>query len=164
MNESVITLDVRDDIRQGHEPFARIMQAVASLDDGGALLLIAPFNPVPLLGVMERRGFTHQARPFGAGDWEVRFERTPAPAPAAGPSQTPAQPARVLDMDARGLEPPQPMVLILEHLAAMPEGCTLRAHTDRRPMHLYDLLAERGYAGETEEQDDGSYLTTIRAV
>ncbi len=70
--------------------------------------------------------------------------------------------SRTLELDARGLEPPQPMVRILEALATLPEGATLRARTDRRPMHLYSLLAERGYRAETVEQSDGSFLTLIR--
>jgi TusA-related sulfurtransferase len=70
--------------------------------------------------------------------------------------------AEPLEVDARGLEPPQPLVRILEAVATLPDGATLRAHTDRRPMHLYALLAERGYRAETLEQSDGSFLTLIR--
>ena len=65
-------------------------------------------------------------------------------------------------VDARGLEPPQPLVKILEALAGLPEGARLRARTDRRPMHLYAQLQERGFVGETEEQEDGSFVTHIR--
>jgi TusA-related sulfurtransferase len=65
-------------------------------------------------------------------------------------------------VDARGLEPPQPMVAILEALESLPEGSALRACTDRRPIHLYPLLEQRGFTGETEEQHDGSFITTIR--
>jgi uncharacterized protein (DUF2249 family) len=67
-----------------------------------------------------------------------------------------------LTVDARGLEPPQPLVVILEALARLTEGAELQARTDRRPMHLYDQLKARGFAGETQEQDDGSFVTTIR--
>ncbi len=67
-----------------------------------------------------------------------------------------------VEVDARGLEPPQPMLRILERLATLPAGATLRARTDRRPMHLYPLLAERGFTAETEAQSDGSFVTFIR--
>jgi uncharacterized protein (DUF2249 family) len=70
----------------------------------------------------------------------------------------------VLEVDARGLEPPQPLVVILEALAGLPEGAGLRARTDRRPLHLYAQLEARGFTGETEEQADGSFVTTIRAA
>ncbi len=68
----------------------------------------------------------------------------------------------MLDVDARGLEPPQPLVTILEALARLPEGARLRARTDRRPLHLYAQLEERGFVGETEEKEDGSFVTIIR--
>lgn len=67
-----------------------------------------------------------------------------------------------LEVDARGLEPPQPMVRILEALSTLPDGTTLRARTDRRPVHLFPILTERGYTAETVEQTDGSFLTLIR--
>ncbi|MBK8001480.1 MAG: DUF2249 domain-containing protein [Verrucomicrobia bacterium] len=67
-----------------------------------------------------------------------------------------------MNVDARGLEPPQPMVVILETLSELPERAELRAHTDRRPLHLYPLLEQRGFSGETEEQHDGSFITIIR--
>jgi TusA-related sulfurtransferase len=67
-------------------------------------------------------------------------------------------------VDARGLEPPQPLVVILEAITRLPENGELRAQTDRRPLHLYPLLEQRGFTGETEEQSDGSFVTTIRRV
>jgi TusA-related sulfurtransferase len=67
-----------------------------------------------------------------------------------------------VEVDARGLEPPQPLVIILETLASLPAGAELRARTDRRPMHLYPQLEERGFTALTEEQPNGSFLTHIR--
>jgi uncharacterized protein (DUF2249 family) len=75
-----------------------------------------------------------------------------------------SNPAQVVEVDARGLEPPQPLVKILETLAALPAGAELRACTDRRPMHLYAQLEERGFAAATEEQSDGSFITHIRRL
>ncbi len=70
--------------------------------------------------------------------------------------------ARIIEVDARGLEPPQPMVVILEALSALPKDAELRARTDRRPMHLYAHLEARGFVGETEAHSDGSFVTHIR--
>ena len=67
----------------------------------------------------------------------------------------------IVNVDARRLEPPQPLVVILEALARLPESAELHACTDRRPMHLYPLLEQRGFVGATEEQHDGSFITTI---
>ena len=171
MNDQTITLDVREDIRSGREPFSRIMSATAALRMGERLLVIAPFEPAPLFRVMEKQGFVHNGERTAAGDWEILFTRqqdaqpmkaslTPSPSNPAREA-APAQ-AQIVEVDARGLEPPQPMVKILETLSALPTGAELRARTDRRPMHLYAQLEERGFAATTEEQSDGSFLTHIR--
>jgi TusA-related sulfurtransferase len=68
----------------------------------------------------------------------------------------------LIQLDARGLEPPQPMVKILEAIATLPPDATLAAHTDRQPMLLYPMLEQRGFAYETIKQSDGSHLTHIR--
>jgi tRNA 2-thiouridine synthesizing protein A len=70
-----------------------------------------------------------------------------------------APPAVVLDN--RGLEPPQPMVRILESLASLPDGTTLLAINEREPLFLYPELAERGYGYQTTPHPDGSFHITI---
>ena len=124
MNEKLVTLDVRDDIRQGRQPCAKITQAAADLKDGEALRLIAPFEPVPLFSLLASKGFAHQANPLGGGDWEVLFTRTEVPLTAENKATSPSPSAcgcsQVVEVDARGLEPPQPMVKILEAVAALP--------------------------------------------
>jgi uncharacterized protein (DUF2249 family) len=67
----------------------------------------------------------------------------------------------LVELDTRGLEPPQPMTRILEALATVPPGATLRARTDRRPMHLLAQLEARGFRAETQEGADGSFFTSI---
>ena len=173
MSNRTVTLDVREDIRNGREPFAKIMQTVAALKDSEQLLLIAPFEPAPLFAVLAQRGYSHQSKPTPAGDFEVLFTRLsgdaakPKTTPAPSKSPTSSKPRScagtpVIEVDARGLEPPQPLVKILEALTALPEGARLRARTDCRPMHLYAQLEERGFVGETEEQKDGSFITHVR--
>jgi uncharacterized protein (DUF2249 family) len=166
MNHQTVTLDVREDIRAGREPFSRIMQAVGQLQAGQALRLIAPFQPVPLFAVLARQGFDHETTPLTDGDWEARFTRPGLASGAAASAATHAEEVdsgiKIVEVDARGLEPPQPLVTILEALPTLPDGATLRAHTDRRPMHLYPQLSDRGFTGESEEQSDGSFITDIR--
>jgi hypothetical protein len=69
---------------------------------------------------------------------------------------------QVIELDARELEPPQPLMRILEILETLPEGATLRARTRWRPSLLFAQLEDRGFAGESKEQPDGSYVTHIR--
>ncbi len=76
MNDlDVVTVDVRDDIRAGREPFQRIMAAASSLREGQALEVINVFEPVPLYEVMRQRGFAHRTDRTPEGDWRVLFYR-----------------------------------------------------------------------------------------
>jgi uncharacterized protein (DUF2249 family) len=170
MTETTVTVDVREDIRAGREPFSKIMTVAANLGEGHAFLLIAPFEPKPIFGVLAKKGFQHRSREVAQGHWEVLFSRLDN-----GELQTqnsvqanyhstpmPDEVTSIVEVDARGLEPPQPMVRILETLAVLPNGAEMRAHTNRRPIHLYPHLEERGFVGETKEQNDGSFITHIR--
>lgn len=80
---SLSTLDVREILRAGGEPFSKIMEAVNALSPGQGLRLLATFKPVPLFGVMAQRGFGHTEQEIGDGDWEVIF--TPSTTRGAGP-------------------------------------------------------------------------------
>jgi uncharacterized protein (DUF2249 family) len=172
MSHQTVRLDVRAVIRAGAEPCSEIMQQAKRLPVGDTLQLIAPFEPTPLYEMLGREGFTHEARALEGGDWEVRFTRAPQEVPA-GPDATSVTKAprashcdgeagEVMDMDVRGLEPPQPMVRILDAVAALPEGASLRARTDWQPVLLFEQLEARGFHGEGSEDSEGGYVTLIR--
>lgn len=149
----LVHLDVRDDIRRGQEPFARIMAAVKSLGEGQVLVLRAPFEPIPLYDVLAKRGFAHFTE-FRADDgWSVWFHRgAAAPAPAAPATGCPL---RTVTIDVRRLEPPQPMVRVLQRLDTLGPAEQLEVLHDRRPMFLYPQLEERGFVHETAEPEPG---------
>jgi len=71
----VATLDARPIIAAGEEPFDQIMATVASLTDNEEFIILAPFEPVPLEGVLSSQGFTYDAVALGNGDWQVTFRR-----------------------------------------------------------------------------------------
>ena len=156
-----VYLDVCEVIQRGEEPFARIMAAVNALATDQALVLRVPFEPIPLYKVLGKRGFAHWAECRAADDWSVGFYRDRAPsreeAAAAGAL---ARDRTVLDV--RGLEPPQPMVRVLEEIDRLGPGAELEVHHDRRPMFLYPQLDERGLIHETDEPEPGLVRILIR--
>jgi uncharacterized protein (DUF2249 family) len=81
----VVEVDVREDLRQGREPFARIMSAVSALGDGEVLRVRAIFQPAPLLAVLARRGFASESDEHAPDDWSVWFWRD-SPAPPTDPA------------------------------------------------------------------------------
>ena len=156
-----VHLDVREDIRRGHEPLARIMAAVKALADDEALVLRAPFEPIPLYDVLGRRGFAHRAERRAPDDWSVTFYRSAALRPE--PTPVPATPAcRRTVLDVRGLEPPQPMLRVLQEIDRLGPSAELEVHHDRRPILLYPQLDERGFVHETDEPEPGLVRILIR--
>lgn len=160
------TLDVREDLRNGKEPLPMIMQAIQSLTPGQTLRLLATFEPIPLFAVLARKGYGHHSTRHGEGDWEVLFtpgaaDSAPArkPTAAADDSQWPAPATR---LDNRGLEPPEPLIRILDALEHLPSGGVLQAINERDPVFLYPELETRGAAIRTRKQADGSVHILIR--
>lgn len=173
--DSRVEVDVREDLRNGHEPFSRIMAARHDVPPGGALRVRAIFEPVPLYAVMEKQGLTHHTEQLGPEDWSVWFypegqqgstdtgidsRNAAAPGVAAGnggaPQETRAaeqdEDEGVVVLDVRGLEPPEPMVRTLAALEQLPPGGTLVQLNERVPQFLLPQLEERGFAYEIREQ------------
>ncbi len=69
------TLDVRPVLEQGGEPFVPIMEAAEAIQSGNSLVLIAPFEPVPLYEVLQARGFLHETEQVAPNEWVVCFVR-----------------------------------------------------------------------------------------
>ncbi len=79
MKPATITLDVREDVREGREPFRKIMDTVAHLRDGDTFRLIAPFEPRPLINMLSAQGFTAVVTRRADDDFEVVFSSAAAP-------------------------------------------------------------------------------------
>ena len=172
MKRPVVTVDVRADLRAGRQPCGRILAAVEQLQPGQCLRLLAPFEPVPLYSLLGARGLTHETRELANGDFEVLFWPTGSDTSALPAAVVPASDvpetayggsasSPELRLDVRGLEPPQPMMRVLETIALLQPGQTLVVQTDRRPLHLYPLLESRGFQARTHPLPDGSFETRI---
>ena len=65
-------------------------------------------------------------------------------------------------IDARDLEPPEPLEKVLQALVLLRPGQSIRLLLHREPFPLYPLLSERGYQHDTRMEADGSYVILIR--
>jgi len=174
MTQAIQDLDVRPILRAGDEPFSVIMETVSRLEAGQALRLFATFEPIPLFGVLGRRGFAHAARQLDDGDWEVIF--TPAGAQgdttapeATAPGEQGSDPAQWPDaarhLDNRDLDPPEPMVRTLAALEDMRPGEVLCALLCREPVFLLPELRKRGHAWQGAFDSDGTtYRLLVRVA
>jgi uncharacterized protein (DUF2249 family) len=155
-------LDVREEIRAGREPFIRIMAAIKVLGPDQVLVLRAPFEPLPLYEVLGRRGFAHWTERAVPGDWSVWFFRDAGPAAPSTCGPAPAARGARVVLDVRGLEPPHPMVRVLQEAERLSLGTVLEVRHERRPIFLYPQLDERGFDHETDEPEPGLIRILIR--
>ncbi len=154
-------LDVRPILGKGGDPFSLIMKTVQSLAPTEALHLVVGFEPAPLYAVLKSAGFlSHTDR---AGEvFHVWFHRDPSEARAAAPVEAERVPLQApVQMDVRGLEPPAPMITILEKLVELGPGAQLLVRHHREPVLLYDKLKLRGYAARAEKRGEGDYLVHV---
>jgi uncharacterized protein (DUF2249 family) len=168
-----IILDVRPLLAAGNSPCQAIDESITRVPKDGTLVLLVPFEPVPLYDKLRAHGFSHTSEQLPGNLWRVTFHHNQSAtqtsaAPVCGCSgpdlarSALADPQNAhLKIDARRLEPPEPMVRILEALERLPEHGTLEAHTDRKPVHLLALLRSRDCSARSDTQPDGSCLTTI---
>jgi uncharacterized protein (DUF2249 family) len=66
-------LDLRPVLYNGGNPFGTVISALAQLEPGQSLRVLAPFEPVPLFDVFRSRGYTTSAHEIDNGDWEALF-------------------------------------------------------------------------------------------
>jgi len=64
------TLDARE---IDGPPFGAIMAALEELDDGETLVVRNGFEPEPLYGVLDERGFDHERERVAADEWRVEI-------------------------------------------------------------------------------------------
>lgn len=151
-------LDVRPILAKGGDPFHLILRTVGELAPTEALHLVVGFEPRPLYQVLGARGLAHHTEQHG-DTFHVWFHRTGQAQPPNVEERAPLQPPVTLDV--RGLEPPQPMIAILEKLTELGPGAQLEVHHHREPVLLYEKLALRGYAARTERRGEGDFLVRI---
>jgi len=174
MGDHIHEIDVRADLKGGQDPFERIMKEVSQLAVGQGFRLRAPFNPVPLRGVLAERGMASYGEPEDGGGWTVYFHAAQSPlseSPANAKTDDLQILGRTAHLDVRRLEPPQPLVEILTLLDSpdAPEEVFVRIH--REPVFLFPELSERDWEYEVlehKQSDEGEefllYLSKRRSA
>lgn len=150
--------------RQKH---ALIFARWAELPVGAHFVLVNDHDPVPLYYQFAAQfpgAFNWEYLVEGPDEFQVKITRLAASPvqPAIVPPSKSCGAARTdAEVDARGLEPPEPMMRILNAVETLKPGASLRARTDRRPIHLYPELDARGIRYASEQIADESWITTL---
>ncbi|MCC7110798.1 MAG: DUF2249 domain-containing protein [Deltaproteobacteria bacterium] len=156
-------LDVRPVLEKGGDPFRLIMETSKSLGAGEALHLIVGFEPRPLYAVMATMGRKHHVEPHDDlfHVWFYPDGAAVAETPVAA-KRVPLRPP--VELDVRGFEPPQPMVVVLEKLTELGDGAQLLVRHHREPVLLYEKLRLRGYDARSTQKAEGDWSIHIAPV
>ncbi len=161
--EKIVDLDVRPELEAGRDPFNLIVRTLGGIQEDAVLHLIIHFEPVPLYAVLKMKGYDHATEQSG-GLWHVYFYKAGAPvsnAPVAGQGAPSESGQKTIEIDVRGLEPPEPMVKIIEMLPQVGADTTLLVHHHREPLMLYDKLEHLGFKASAEKINEGYYHVRI---
>ncbi|WP_339821849.1 DUF2249 domain-containing protein [Paenibacillus sp. FSL R7-0216] len=168
----IVELDVREQLKSKMEPFQLIMDTVKTLGKDDIFVLHATFKPTPLLGFLKMKGLVGQSVMHDKEHWITTFVHkknkswleTVDEAKVAPKAQNASveRSSNLIELDNRGLEPPQPMVRTLAALDRCKSGDEVHIHNDRVPVFLIEELNSLGCTYTVEEQPDGTAKVQIR--
>lgn len=74
----VASIDVPALLDDAVDPFPILSAAAEAVGIGEGMVVMAPFDPIPLRNMLTERGFTSWGTPEADGRWRVRFYRAGA--------------------------------------------------------------------------------------
>ena len=166
--DKIKDLDVRPVISAGNDPLKNIMAFVKSLKPDEVMHLINSFEPIPLYSVLQKKGYNHWTEK-NDGIFNVYFYKTKnvnnnADAPSLSPAiypDTNFEDKKIIEIDVRELEPPEPMLRVLETLSEMDDNTVLVVLHHRDPLMLYEKLEERGFQAATHKIQENYFRIII---
>lgn len=169
--EQIIDFDVRDLLASGKDPLTLILDKIKTVKSGQALKIINTFEPVPLIKMLEKQGFVVYTDTIRDDLIETYFYKqadtdTVSVEPEANASKGWDEVMnrfsnKLVTVDVRELEMPQPMLTILSELDKLPADKALHVYHKRIPVFLLPELAERAFEYRIKEISDGNVQLLI---
>jgi uncharacterized protein (DUF2249 family) len=171
IDPSTITeLDVRDEIAGGSDPFATIMAAIKKLPEGNTLKLINVFEPIPMINKLNKKGYESFVDNTQEGmvityfhkiqDMEIDEETRFASKDTFDKVKA-FYGDKILEIDVRNLEMPEPMIQTLANAEGMGEGYALYVNHKKIPQYLIPELEQRGFKFLVHEIEEGDVKILI---
>ena len=161
----IIELDVRPVIASGSDPLNLIIEKIKTIKEGQALKIINSFEPIPLIVLLEKRGFKSYTEAISEHLTETYFYKNTESLPTEillTPEVSKDWNEKLLEfknhiqtIDVRMLEMPLPMLKILDALNNLPAETALFVYHKRIPVFLLPELADRNFGYRIKEICDG---------
>lgn len=165
-NGNIEELDVRGILKQNKDPFNIIMDSLEKLPDGYTLNIINTFEPIPLINILSKKGYTHQTIYKDKQLVHTYFKKQISTSKTIDLNQDKSKEesaellkkykTNIKEIDVRNLEMPLPMSTILNELLLLQDDYLLFVHHKKVPKFLFPELSERGYKWHIQEikEDD----------
>ncbi len=165
--------DARPVLSAGGDPLKQIMALATNVAPGDAFCIINSFEPVPLISLLEKRGFEIVSIQKSELEFHTFFKRVElkeAPAETVNRQYSWQEVEEKFKdhcrfVDVREMSAPLPMITILEELKELPAGYALHVHHKRVPVHLLPEIGDRGFNYTLKETGkDEVHLMIFRAA
>ena len=144
-----MVMDIRPILQRGQEPFSEIMRAASRLGAGEEMILLAPFEPLPLMGVLGQQGYECASSLDREADtWSILIRRSEAGTEGR-------------EIDARSLGEAQALERVLDECSTLGREENLAVLTNGFPSALLESLPDHGFEGEPERSTSGHWITRI---
>lgn len=169
--EQIIDFDVRELLASGKDPLTLILDKIKSIEAGQALKIINTFEPVPLIKMLEKKGYLVYADEINSDlietyfykqgeKSEVKVEST-ASATNGFDEEVSRFGDKLVSVDVKDLPMPQPMHTILTELEKLPADTALYVNHKRIPVFLLPELTEMKFEYRIKEIADGDVRLLI---
>lgn len=172
--DNIITLDVRDHLASGKDPFQKIIQTLASMPSESILLLINTFEPIPLINILKKKGFEYYTEAQDSNTIYTYLKNTgnktlkglrdtepPAARSVDFAKTVEKYKSKMKEIDVRSLEMPLPMITILHELEVLPEGYALFVNHKKIPQFLLPELKEKNFCWLIDDAGEGDIKLLI---
>ncbi|MCC5932409.1 MAG: DUF2249 domain-containing protein [Cyclobacteriaceae bacterium] len=170
----IVDLDVRPVLAGGTDPLHIILDKVNTLKKNQALKIINTFKPAPLITLLGKKGFEHTVKNPAPGLIETYFFKTDnfGDSDEITPLKIDSDTSdwhvlykkyqdKKTKIDVRGLQPPQPMTLILEKLENLPDDEALLVQHEKIPVFLLPELHNLNYSYQINEESENQVSILI---
>ena len=161
----IIDLDVRGYLDEGKDPLSIILEEIKTVRAGEALKIINTFEPFPLIIMLEKQGFETYADAISDDLVETYFYKKSNDINIIVQAKEGAESGwkevlerfkdKLITVDVRHLEMPQPMLTILGELENLPSDKALFVYHKRIPVFLLPELSDRKLDYRIREISEG---------
>lgn len=169
---NVQSMDVRDQLAGGSDPFKNIIDTLNTLPEGYVLEVVNSFEPKPLITILNKKGYESDVVTT-SNEIKTYFLK-------AGEEKQPTKQEVVnyvsakelefeqlkfenhcTEIDVKHMEMPMPMVTILESLESLKENEALYVNHKKVPQMLLPELEERGFKTWISDIEEGNVKLLI---